>query len=278
MTWDPETDDPAAARRRLGHAASDVGTDPGRDFGDEPVPSWRDSPPDILAPIDPNAPVSGHVVPTESHPPITETPEHDWGHAADAVYPTFRPVGTHGIPLEEVHPTAMAVQTGRGHATPIVDKGPCELAVVYSMAATGFDIIVNPEHLQSWGVEPSELQRAAYRNLARWSADAPWTDEVSGDRRLLSSDTGDGWDAARILLPECRAHLARELGSSGRVLIGLPERHLLLAGALRPDDPDFAQLFAEFIVEQSGGADEPIDRRVLELVGGELVEFTGPSA
>ena len=29
-----------------------------------------------------------------------------------------------------------------------------------------------------------------------------WTDEVSGERRLLSSDTGDGWDAARILLPE----------------------------------------------------------------------------
>jgi hypothetical protein len=30
------------------------------------------------------------------------------------------------------------------------------------------------------------------------------------------------------------------------------------------------------VVEQSGGADEPIDRRVFELVDGRLVEFVGP--
>ncbi len=47
------------------------------------------------------------------------------------------------------------------------------------------------------------------RNLAAWSATAPWTDEVSGERRLISSDTGNGWDAARILLPEVVAHLRR---------------------------------------------------------------------
>ena len=32
-------------------------------------------------------------------------------------------------------------------------------------------------------------------------------------------------------------------------------------------------MFAEFILEQSGGADEPIDRRVFEIVDGRLVEF-----
>ncbi len=108
----------------------------------------------------------------------------------------------------------------------------------------------------------------------RQSATAAWTDEVSGERRLLSSDTGDGWDAARIILPEVQERLTRELGPVGRVLIGLPERHLLTAGALRPGDDEFGGLFAEFIVEQSGGADEPIDRRVFELVDGHLVEFT----
>ena len=113
------------------------------------------------------------------------------------------------------------------------------------------------------------------RNLAAWSATAPWTDEVSGDRRLISSDTGAGWDAVRILLPEVVAHLVEELGGSGRILVGVPERHLLTAGSLRPGDDDFAALFAEFIVEHSGGADEPIDRRVFELVDGRLVEFAG---
>jgi hypothetical protein len=68
--------------------------------------------------------------------------------------------------------------------------------------------------------------------------------------------------------------LTRELAPVGRVLVGLPERHLLIAGALHPGDDEFSGLFAEFIVEQSGGADEPIDRRVFELVNGHLVEFT----
>jgi hypothetical protein len=67
--------------------------------------------------------------------------------------------------------------------------------------------------------------------------------------------------------------LSRELGSVGRVLVGIPERHLLVAGSLRPGDGDFAALFAEFVVEQSGGSDEPIDRRVFELSDGRLVEF-----
>jgi hypothetical protein len=61
----------------------------------------------------------------------------------------------------------------------------------------------------------------------------------------------------------------------GRVLVGVPERHLLIAGTLRPGDEEFATLFAEFVVEHSGGADEPIDRRVFELVDGRLVEFAG---
>ena len=92
---------------------------------------------------------------------------------------------------------------------------------------------------------------------------------------MASSDTGNGWDAARILLPEVVDHIVAELGSAGRILIGLPERHLLTAATLRPDDPEFAALFADFVVEQSGGADEPIDRRVFELVDGRLVEFAG---
>ena len=65
----------------------------------------------------------------------------------------------------------------------------------------------------------------------------------------------------------------RELGEGGRVLIGLPERLLLLAGSLRPGDEEFAALFGEFVLEHSGAADEPIDRRVFELVDGQLVEF-----
>ena len=184
--------------------------------------------------------------------------------------------GRRASPSTTIDREQLAAHSAQSHAQPLLDDGPAGLPVVYTIDAGAYDIVVNGDHLLSWGVEPSEIQDAALRNLAAWSATAPWTDEVSGERRLISSDTGDGWDAARILLPEVvdaprRRSSARSAASS----IGLPERHLLTAGSLRPGDDDFATLFADFIVEQSGGADEPIDRRVFELVDGRLVEFSG---
>lgn len=253
---------------------SDVGRDLARDLGDEPPSSLRDSAPDILSPIDDSAPVSGHTPATRSSTSIADSPEHDWALARDVIRPAFRPVGTQGLAVEEFQRDTMAQHAHLTHAQPLLDAGPAGLPVVYTIPASGFDVVVNGDHLQSWGIEVVQLQDAALRNLAAWSANAPWTDEVSGERRLISSDTGDGLDAVRILLPDVMAHLAQELGrDEARVLVGVPERHLLTAASLRPDDQGFAAMFAEFILEQSGGADEPIDRRVFEIVDGRLVEF-----
>lgn len=260
---------------RESQGGSDVGRDYERDLGDEAPATIRDTAPDYLAPIDASAPVSGHSpAPTHATSPA-DAPEQDWSVARELLYPAFRPVGTLGLAVDSIDREQLAAHSAQSHAQPLLDVGPADLPVVYTINAGAYDIVVNGDHLLSWGVEPSDIQDAALRNLATWSATAPWTDEVSGDRRLISSDTGNGWDAARILLPEVIAHLTTELGSVGRILIGLPERHLLTAGSLRPGDDDFATLFAEFIVEHSGGADEPIDRRVFELVDGRLVEFSG---
>ncbi|HYN70842.1 MAG TPA: hypothetical protein VEX41_11640 [Candidatus Eisenbacteria bacterium] len=243
------------------------------DIGDAPPPLWRDTAPDLLAPIDEEAPVSGHRPPAEAGTPISASAGHDWTAAAGSVLPVLRPpdsAGTQLGGLDAVHLRAAGMRT---HALPVIDRGPAGLAIAYVLRAASFDVLVNADHLLGWAIEPGQLRDAALRNLAEWSATAPWTDELSGSRRLLSSATGDGGDAARILLANVRRYLAEELGSGSRVLVGLPDRHMLVAGACRTDDRDFAALFADFIVEQSGGADEPIDRRVFELVAGELQPF-----
>ena len=254
---------------------SGIGRDQGFDLGDEPRPEIRDSAPHYLAPIDAASPISGHTPAPVSTSSVADAPEHDWSRARELVYPAFRPVGTQGLALDSIDRETLAARAAQSHAQPLIDVGPAGLPVVYTMDAGGYGIVVNGDHLLSWGVETSELQDAALRNLSAWSATAAWTSEVSGDRHLISSETGNGWDSARIMLPEVVAHLIAELGSFGRIIVGLPERHLLTAGSLRSDDDDFATLFAEFIVEQSGGSDEPIDRRVFELVDGRLVEFSG---
>jgi hypothetical protein len=260
---------------RESQGGSDIGRDYERDLSDEAPATIRDTAPDYLAPIDASAPVSGHSPAPQSTISLADAPEQDWSVARELIYPAFRPVGTAGLTVDAFDRESLAAHANQAHTQPLLDVGPAGLPVVYTIDAGAYDIVVNGDHLLSWGVEPSEVQDAALRNLAAWSTAAAWTDEVSGDRRLISSDTGDGWDAARIMLPEVVAHLTTEIGSVGRILVGLPERHLMTAGSLRPGDDDFATLFAEFIVEHSGGADEPIDRRVFELVDGRLVEFPG---
>jgi Protein of unknown function (DUF1444) len=245
-----------------------------RDLADDSPGLLRDSAPDVLAPIDESSPVSGHQPPPEATASIATSPEHDWEAASSLLFPLLRPAGTQGLAVAEIDAAVLAADAARNHSQPLVDDGPEGLSVVYALTAGSYDIIVNADHLLSWGVSTQAIQEAAMRNLAAWSATASWTDEVSGERRLISSDTGDGWDASRVLLPDVIEKLAAELGSTGRVLIGVPERHLLVAGALRDDDPEFAALFADFVLESSGGADEPIDRRIFEVVDGRLVEAT----
>jgi hypothetical protein len=256
---------------------SDVGRDLERDLGDSSPAAIRDTAPDYLSPIDASAPVSGHAPPAESTTAVADSPEHDWEIARALIYPAFRPVGTLGLAIDTIDRDTLLARATQSHAQPLVDQGLAGLPVVYTIAAGGFDIVVNGDHLLSWGVEPREIQDAAMRNLSTWSADAPWSTETSGDRHLISSQTGGGFDAVRILLPEVVAHLVTELGPYGRILVGIPERHLLIAGSMAPGGDDFAGLFANFIVEHSGGADEPIDRRVFELKDGRLIEFDGPA-
>ncbi len=211
-------------------------------------------------------------LPSTPFPGVAGAPEHEWTAAAALLFPILRPAGTPGTPLSSLATPASAA----GDTKPLVDPGPAGLVVAYAIPAAGFDILANGDHLAAWSVTPAALRDAALGNLAAWSAAAPWSEEVDGRRRILSSDTGDGWDAARILLPDVAAHLARVLGTAGaRVLVGLPARHLLLAGSLQPDDPEFAPLFADFVRDYADDSDEAIDRRVFELVDGQLVPCSG---
>lgn len=246
---------------------------PDRDLGDEPQPGWRDRPPDVLTPIDEGARVSGHHAPREPGASAADAPEHDWLAAEAVLMPVLRPVGTTGTRLAGIDPDQLATEGMKTHALPVIDDGPSELVVGYVLRAGSFDVHVNADHLLAWGATPDELRAAAMANLARWAASAPWTEESSGSRRLISSASGGGGDATRILLPETRAYLETALGDGARVLVGVPERALLVAGALVPGDEEFAVLFAEFVRDNAAGSDQPLDRRVHEIVGGELQPF-----
>jgi hypothetical protein len=240
-----------------------------------PPSPWDDAQVD-LRPIDAAAPVSGHIPASELGASAALAVEHDWAAAASHVFPVLRPPGTHGTMLADIDEESLAAEGLKKHALPLIDPGPAGLAVAYALRAAAYDVLVNADHLLAWGITPEQLRQAAMDNLTAWSQSAPWSDEVQGGRRLLSSDTSEGGDAARILLPEVRAHLAGECGAA-RCLIGLPDRDLLLAGSLQPGDEEFAGQLAAFVADVAEGAHEPIAHGLFELVGDahELVAFRG---
>ena len=222
--------------------------------------------------------ISGHVPASEPGDPgraHSEAPEHDWAAASGHVFPALRPVGTQGIQLSELDAVQLATEGTKKHALALLDPGPADLFVAYVLRTAAFDVVINADHLLTWAVTPETLRDTAMGNLRTWSASAPWTDELSDGRHLLSSDTGDGGDAARILLPEAREHIAGTCGGPARILIALPDRDLLVAGSLNPGDTEFAGQLQGFLLEVVEDAHEPIDRRLFELVGDqhELVAY-----
>jgi hypothetical protein len=248
------------------------GEPPARDSAQPEVEPDGPTSATYLGRINPAAPVSGHVRPGEGTASLAASPENDWAAAKAVVMPLLRPAGTGGMPLSSIDAAWLAAEATRSHTNQVVvDPGPAGLVVVFALPADGFDAIVNGDHLLSWRVDGAAVRQAAMANLQAWSATAPWTDDVDGERRVLSSETGDGWDASRILLPEARRYVTAELAVAGRVLVGLPERHLLVAASLRDGDPEFGRLFAEFVLDHADGSEEPIDRHVFELTGDELV-------
>jgi Protein of unknown function (DUF1444). len=244
---------------------------------DEPAPTWREAPPDYVSPIDPTAPVSGHQRATAVPTAQSEAPEHQWEAAAEHVFPALRPAGTHGAHLEDLDEARLVHEGTKKHALPLIDPGPADLSIVYVLREAAYDVVINADHLLTWGIEARVLRDRATANLRAWSATAPWTDELAGDRHLVSSDTGSGGDAARILLAEVREHLAGECGGPSRVLVALPDRDFLIAASLHPSDDPFLEQFESFVADLIEGAHEPIERGLFELVGEqhELVRFAG---
>lgn len=202
---------------------------------------------------------------------LWSAPEHDWSAAAGIVMPVLLPISSAGMDASTVDRSSLGV--GKRGNLPLRWPGPVGLHVAVAIPATGFDIMVSADHLITWDVEVAAVLSTAMANLEAWSNSTPWEEEAEGGRRLLVSDSGERWDAGRILLVAVRVYLERELGKHARVIVGMPNRHILVAGSLLPADPGFLDDLRSFVATEAAGADEPVDGRIFELFEGGLTEI-----
>jgi hypothetical protein len=203
---------------------------------------------------------------------IADAPEQDWPAATGLIMPVLQPIGTPGLPADAYDPASLHLTRGTAGGAPLQWPGPAGLPVAVAIPATGFHVLVNAEHVAAWAVEPSAVISTAMANLLAWSNSTPWDAEASDGRRIRVSDSGEGWDAARLLLPEVRLFLEHEL-AGGRVLVAVPSRHLLVAGSAPTTDAGFADDLRAFAATAYADADEPVDPRVFILEQGGLVDL-----
>jgi hypothetical protein len=87
---------------------------------------------------------------------------------------------------------------------------------------------LGPQSLEHWGISQAEAFRAAYRNHDRAAHGTP-VRVGDGTNRFAAIETGDSFDASRLLVSHVRRTIGNELGYP--YYAGIPTRDLLICWA-----------------------------------------------
>ena len=148
---------------------------------------------------------------------------------------------------------------------------PGHLAVVYAVDADDAFTLVRPEDVERWGTSVAELHELALDNLlAQTNDEDPLLCEPSGGQQLCGWASGDGYDAARMIVPELREQIVAELG--GPAAYAVPMENVFLALALGVlENGKTEQLFRVKLQRDFQTSDDPLSPDVFVERRGELV-------
>ena len=103
-----------------------------------------------------------------------------------------------------------------------------DLMIAYVIDEDRSVAYLNEEHLDRWGVSVQDVHAQAIANLRRRTdANVKYTTVGAGEQRLFIYNSGDGYDAARLLLSDVLSGWARDL--PGQLVIGIPNRDFMIA-------------------------------------------------
>jgi uncharacterized protein YtpQ (UPF0354 family) len=103
-----------------------------------------------------------------------------------------------------------------------------DLIITYVIDERNSVAFINEEQIDAWGVTPQDLHDRAVANLQRRTEESVrYTAVGEGEQRLFIYNSGDGYDATRLLLTENLADWSRAV--HGRLVVGIPNRDFLIA-------------------------------------------------
>jgi uncharacterized protein YtpQ (UPF0354 family) len=129
---------------------------------------------------------------------------------------------------------------------------------------------INEEHLDRWGVSAQDLHEQALVNLRRKTEQVKYTTVGAGEQRLFIFNSGDGYDAARLLLSEVLDEWARQM--PGHLVIGVPNRDFLVA--FSDANPEILRAVAMQVQADSAQREYGLTEQLFTLVGGVVKEYS----
>lgn len=182
----------------------------------------------------------------------------DFEELADRIYPMLKPI-------------ALLVAV-RDHKLPMLayQEFLADLIIAYVIDEERSVAFLNQDHLERWGVGINEIHRRAITNLhQRTIAQTNYVVAGEGDQRLFIFNSGDGYDATRLLLTDVLITWARQV--PGNLVIGIPNRDFLIA--FSDVNPDVLRGIALQIQADSAQREYGLTDQLFTFIGGRVQEY-----
>jgi uncharacterized protein YtpQ (UPF0354 family) len=143
---------------------------------------------------------------------------------------------------------------------PAVMPFPGNLRVAYAVQKTDSFMLVTPADLERWQQSVAEIHRLALANLLR---ETRREEPLRCEEKLCGWASGDGYDAARFVVPELRAAIVRKIGPA---VYAVPRESVYVALPIRLAERIKGRVEHDFVT-----APNPVSQDLFVERGGELV-------
>lgn len=143
---------------------------------------------------------------------------------------------------------------------PAVTPFPGNLRVAYAAQKPDSFMLVTPADLERWQQSVADIHRLALANLLR---ETRREEPLRCEEKLCGWASGDGYDAARLVVPELRAAIVRKIGPA---VYAVPRESVYVALPIRLADRIKDRVERDFVT-----APNPVSRALFVERSGQLV-------
>jgi uncharacterized protein YtpQ (UPF0354 family) len=182
----------------------------------------------------------------------------DYAELAGRIYPMLKPIAM----LIEVRERKLPMLAYREFLA--------DLMITYVIDEDRSVAYINEDHLERWNVSVQDLHQRSLENLRqRTDAQVTYTAVGADEQRLFIYNSGDGYDATRLLLADVLSGWAREL--PGNLVIGIPNRDFLIA--FSDANPEILRGIAHQVQADAAQREYGLTEQLFTLVAGVVKEY-----